>query len=141
MDWEECCSKKIAKEVSPDENLMSALTKSSKNKLESESKLPMSNVTSSSKLTLAYDSLRELLEALALKKGYKVYNHECYAAFLKEVIGESDKGNEFDELRKARNAVNYYGKELTAEEAVEVIETIKKLRTEILKLLEQQKPG
>lgn len=141
MDWEECCSKKIAKEVSPDENLMSALTKSSKNKLESESKLPMSNVTASSKLSLAYDSLRELLEALALKKGYKVYNHECYTAFLKEIVGESDRGSEFDELRKARNAVNYYGKELTAEEAREVIETIKKLRTAVLELLEQQKPG
>lgn len=141
MDWEECCSKKIAKEVSPDENLMNALTKSSKNKLESESKLPMSNVTASSKLSLAYDSLRELLEALALKKGYKVYNHECYAAFLKEAIGESDRGYEFDELRKARNAVNYYGKELTAEEAREVIETIKKLRTAVLELLEQQNQG
>lgn len=138
MDWEECCSKKMAKEVSPDENLISALTKSSKNKLESESKLPMSKVTASSKLSLAYDSLRELLEALALKKGYKVYNHECYMAFLKEVIGESDRGNEFDELRKARNAVNYYGEELTPEEAREVIGVMRKLRTAVLDLLEQQ---
>lgn len=141
MDWEECCDKRIAKEVKLDEEVISALKKSSSNKLESESKLPMSNVTASSKLSLAYDSLRELLEALALKKGYKVYNHECYAAFLKEVIGESERGNEFDELRKARNAVNYYGKELAAEEAGEVIETTKKLRAAVLELLERQKQG
>ena len=128
MDWKECCNKRTAKQVSPDNDMIQALMKSSKNKLESESKLEMGSVTASSKLSLAYDSLRELLEALALKKGYKVYNHECYAAFIKEVLGESEKGEEFDELRKERNSVNYYGKEISEEEANATIERIKKLR-------------
>ena len=128
MDWKECCNKRTAKQVSPDGEMIQALLKSSKNKLESESKLEMGSVTASSKLSLAYDSLRELLEALALKKGYKVYNHECYAAFIKEVLGESEKGEEFDELRKERNSVNYYGKEIFEEEANATIERMKKLR-------------
>ena len=128
MDWKECCNKRTAKQVSPDNDMIQALMKSSKNKLESESKLEMGSVTASSKLSLAYDSLRELLEALALKKGYKVYNHECYTAFIKEVLGESEKGEEFDELRKERNSVNYYGKEIFEEEANATIERIKKLR-------------
>src|SRR3989344_8719035 len=98
---------------------------SSKNNLLSESKLPLSEITAASKLSLAYDSLRELLEALALQKGYKVYNHECYTAFLKEIIGASDKGDEFDDLRKIRNAVNYYGKGISVEEAVYTIARIK----------------
>ena len=128
MDWKECCNKRTAKQVSQDGEMIQALLKSSKNKLESESKLEMGSVTASSKLSLAYDSLRELLEALALKKGYKVYNHECYAAFIKEVLGESEKGEEFDELRKERNSVNYYGKEIFEEEANATIERMKKLR-------------
>ena len=127
MDWKECCSRRIAKSVKPDIEMITSLIKSSRNKLESESKLIMSEVTASSKLSLAYDSLRELLEALALKNGYKVYNHECYAAFLKEVIKESYKADEFDDIRKIRNAINYYGKGISPEEANGIIARIKKL--------------
>jgi len=79
--------------------LIKNLKKSSDNKLKSSDALSLNEVTSSSKFTLAYDSLRELLEALALKNGYKVYNHECYAAFLKEIIKESYKADEFDDIK------------------------------------------
>jgi len=136
MDWEECCNKRIVKSVKLDADMMDSLTKSSKNKLESESKLMMSDVTASSKLSLAYDSLRELLEVLALKNGYKIYNHECYSAFLKEIIGESSKGDEFDDIRKIRNAVNYYGKHISTEEANEIILRIKNFRIFISNLTE-----
>ena len=135
MDWEECCNKRIVKSVKPDADMMNSLAKSSKNKLESESKLMMSDVTASSKLSLAYDSVRELLEVLALKNGCKIYNHECYSAFLKEIIGESSKGDEFDDIRKTRNAVNYYGKHISTEEANEVITRIKNLRIFISNLI------
>jgi len=102
MDWEDCCSRRIAKNVKPDVEVIISLTKSSRNKLESESKFNMNEVTASSKLSLAYDSLRELLEALALKNGYKVYNHECYTAFLKEIIKENYKADEFDDIIEIR---------------------------------------
>lgn len=137
MDWEECCNKRIAKNVKPDVDMIISLTKSSKNKLESESKLIMNDVTAVSKLSLAYDSLRELLESLALKNGYKVYNHECYTAFLKEIIKESYKADEFDDVRNVRNAVNYYGKEISPEEAAEIITKIKKLGIFVSGLLEK----
>ena len=137
MDWEDCCSRRIAKNVKPDVDMIASLTKSSRNKLESESKLIMNEVTASSKLSLAYDSLRELLEALALKNGYKVYNHECYTAFLKEIIKENYKADEFDDIRKIRNAVNYYGKEMSVEEVNEIIAKIKKLRMDMSSLLEK----
>jgi uncharacterized protein (UPF0332 family) len=135
MDWEECCDRRIAKDVKPDIDMIASLIKSSRNKLESGGKLTMNDVTASSKLSLAYDSLRELLEALALKNGYKVYNHECYSAFLKEVMNESFQADEFDEVRKIRNAVNYYGKEISPNEANEIIARIKKLRIFISNLL------
>lgn len=135
MDWQECCNKRIVKNVKLDSDMIKSLTKSSKNKLESENKLAMSDITANSKISLAYDSLRELLEALALKNGYKVYNHECYSAFLKEIIEESNKGSEFDEIRKVRNAINYYGKDISVEEAEKVAKRIRNLRIFVLNLL------
>ena len=135
MDWKECFDKRIAKNVSLDLDMIKSLIKNSENKLKSEEKLVISSITAGSKLSLVYDSLRELLEALALKKGYKIYNHECYTAFLKEVLRESDKGDEFDEIRMIRNDINYYGKEISIEEAESIIKRIKNFRNFILKLL------
>jgi uncharacterized protein (UPF0332 family) len=131
MDWEECCGKRIVKDVKPDIELVASLKKSSGNKMESARQLLLSEVTAASKLSLAYDSLRELLEALALVNGYKVYNHECYGAFLAEVLHESSKGDSFDEIRKIRNTVNYYGAELSVEEAENIIMKIKALRKSV----------
>lgn len=138
MDWEECCRKRITKTANPDIDMINSMVKTSKNKLESERILVMNDVTAASKLSLAYDSLRELLEALALKHGYKVYNHECYTAFLKEIIRESLKGDEFDDIRIARNAVNYYGKEISAQDAAGLIKRIYALRGFVSNLLENR---
>ena len=135
-DWKSCLDTLTAKKVKLDENTIKSLIKTSKNKFDSENQLEMSDVTAASKLSLAYDSLRELLEALAIKKGYKIYNHECYTAFLKEILNESDRGDEFDDIRKIRNAVNYYGKDITTEEAAKAIERIKKLRSFINNMLQ-----
>lgn len=135
VDWKECCSKKLVKSISPDFNMINSLKKTSENKLKSSEELQISEITASSKFTLAYDSLREILEALALKTGYKIYNHECYTAFLKEIIHESINGDEFDEIRKVRNSVNYYGKDIGIEDAQKLINKIKKLRSFILVLL------
>ena len=125
MDWKECCDKKIAKNVKIDKNLINSLKKMGENKLKSSEELVMNETNAGSKVSLAYDSLRELLEALSLKKGYKIYNHECYTAFLKEIIGESEKGEEFDKIRIERNAINYYAKEISLEEAKVLIDKIK----------------
>ncbi len=71
-------------------------------------------------MTLLYDALRELLEAVALENGYKIYNHECYTAFLKEIINESYLGDEFDKFRVLRNGINYYGRKINQEEGIEI---------------------
>ena len=135
MDFNECLKKKIAKEVKEDKELISSLIKTSQNKLDSEEKLELNYITSGSKISLLYDSLRELLEAIAVKNGYKIYNHECYTYFLKEILNESIKGDEFDELRKIRNGINYYAKDISTSEAKDVLKRIKKLREEIKALL------
>jgi hypothetical protein len=136
MDFQDCNKKKIVKEIDPDFNLIESLKKTSKNKKESELKLELNDITSNSKISLSYDSLRELLEALSLKNGYKIYNHECYTAFLKEILNKSEKAEEFDELRIIRNNINYYGKETTVDDAKQVLKRLRELREKILKLLE-----
>jgi hypothetical protein len=138
MDWNECIRKKIAKEIKKDEALISSLLKTSENKIISSDKLELSEQTAESKISLAYDSLREILEVLSIKKGFKIYNHECYTSFLKEILNENEKAEEFDELRKIRNSINYYGKSIHIEEAEEVINRIKKLRDKILLIVKKE---
>jgi len=135
MDFDECLKRRIAKEIKEDQELITSLLKTSQNKFDSATKLKLSEITSNSKISLLYDSLRELLEALAIKNGYKIYNHECYTYFLKEILNESQKGDEFDELRKIRNNINYYGKDISIEEAKEVLNRITRLREGISKLI------
>lgn len=137
MDWRECCEKMIVKKVSLDEGLISSLLMSSANKAESENRLEMSDITAASKLSLAYDSLRELLEALALRHRYKIYNHECYSAFLKEMLKEHVIGEEFNDIRRIRNAVNYYGKSVSPEETQQLIERMQSLRNRIATLVKR----
>ena len=141
MDWKECCQKRIVKDVTRDTQMILSLAKTSSNKAISESQLPLNETTASSKLSLAYDSLRELLEALALHKGYKIYNHECYTSFLKEMMMQSNKGDDFDEIRKVRNSVNYYGKDISVEETDKFIAQIKELRAFVIGLLGKDYPN
>src|SRR3989339_280168 len=104
MDLIDCKKKQLVKEITPDNNLINSLVKSSDNKLVVQGLLELNDITAASKICLLYDALRELLEALAIKKGYKIYNHECFTYFLKEVMSESSLADSYDELRKLRNA-------------------------------------
>jgi hypothetical protein len=133
MDWEECNSKKLIKPAKIDESLIKSLIKSSSNKLESNNRLRLGGITASSKLGLVYDSLREILEALAIKNGFKIYNHECFCSFLKEICKEENFSAEFDEFRKLRNQINYYAKEISLDETKILIEEMTELRNAILR--------
>lgn len=135
MDWKECTEKRIAKKISTDTDLIRSLIKNSSNKLKSSEQLNINKITISSKISLAHDSLRELLEALSVKKGFKIYNHECYTAFLKEILNEPEKAENFDEIRKIRNKINYYGKEINFEDAEKIIKKIKNLRKLVLEMI------
>ncbi len=136
MDWTACRKNRLVKEVKKDKNLMDSLKKSAEKKMKSQEMLQMSEDTAASKVSLMYDSLRELLEALAIKKGFKIYNHECYCAFLKEIMKESVMGDEFDKIRKIRNDINYYGKDISSEEAITIIKQIKELKHKIEEIMQ-----
>lgn len=136
MDWEECCNKKIAKSVIKDKALITSLIASSKRKQDSNKLLILNETTATTKISIAYDSIRELLEAITLEKGYKIYNHECYTAFLYHVCNERATARIFDGFRHLRNQINYYGKTIPKEEAIIILKEMEKLA----KLLHQKKP-
>lgn len=135
MDWKSCVDQKIAKMVHPDSVMVKTLIDSSNNKLKSEELLESNKITAGSKLSLAYDALREALEALAITSGYKIYNHECYTCFLKEFLDLQEAGDKFDNFRKIRNKVNYYGAELSVAEADKIIKDIKILMADVIKYI------
>jgi len=63
-------------------------------------------------LSVSYESLRQILEAMALREGYKVYSHEAYTPYLEE-RGQEGIAAKFDRLRKLRNGIHYYGKNVS----------------------------
>ncbi|MGE0792959.1 MAG: hypothetical protein AB7V77_02120 [Candidatus Woesearchaeota archaeon] len=112
------------KDAKQDNNLINSLKEVSEKKIRSAKILPSDlHVV---KISLLYDALREILEAISLKNGYKVYNHECYTSFIKEILGFSSEADEFDKLRKTRNAINYYGKDISEEESKDIISKLEK---------------
>jgi len=133
MDWKECKDKKFVKEVRVDDNLVESLAKSSNKKFVSSERLELDETTSSTKISIIYESLRELLEAVAIMKGFKIYNHECFCSFLSEICNEKGLSKEFDKFRRIRNQVNYYGKDVPPKDARVLIDEIIRLRNKIIK--------
>ena len=135
MDFTQCKRGGFIKQIGIDSNLVESLKISSGKKLYSQRLLVLNDETATSKITLAYDALRELLEALAIIKGYKIYNHECYTPFLKEILNESRIGDTFDKFRKIRNDINYYGKDFSASDAELILKGIISLVEEVNRLI------
>lgn len=134
-DWKTCLNQREAKQVQPDEEMAKSLQKTSANKAFSSKELELKQETAASKISLSYDAVRELLEAITLLKGYKIYNHVCYTAFLKEILRANEHTEEFDFLRKIRNDINYYGKEVTLKEAEEILARLEALRKNFLLMI------
>jgi len=119
MDWKECIRARIVKSVKEDKNLIISTREIAGIKIRSAEALPEEFYIG--KIVLLYDALREILESISLERGYKLYNHECYSAFLKEILGFSYEADLFDRLRRVRNGINYYGKKVDKEEAKQII--------------------
>jgi len=139
MNWRECNIEGLVKKARIDLEMVKSLLESSKNSLESSNLLILKKETIESKFNLGYDSVRCLLEALALKKGYKIYNPECYVGFLKEICKNEKSSLDFDRFRFLRNQIQYYAKKISIEEFHLLFNDLKKFRKEILNLLKNAK--
>jgi len=88
-------------------------------------------VNISAYVSLAYDSLREVLEALCILNGYKILSHICIGELLKDKIEEFNYV-EFDRVRWIRNSINYYGEKVEFEQGKEIIKKIFTIKKNIL---------
>ena len=75
--------------------------------------LELNETTSSTIMAMSYEALREIIEAIAAKEGFRVYSHEAFTYFLKEK-GEEGASRNFDRFRRIRNSINYYGNQVQA---------------------------
>lgn len=124
MDFKDFIKEGIIRRASKDESLAKSLFKNSIDDLKFLDKLQINQDSSRRLMTNYYDILRSILEAISSMKGYKIYSHEAFTSFLKE-LKEEVLSIKFDRFRKIRNSINYYGKNISVGEAKDNIENIK----------------
>ena len=103
-----------------------SLLNMSENMLKTIERIEITDITASTVLSISYEALREVIEALCLMEGYKVYSHEAFTAYLIALKEESIAAS-FDRFRKLRNGINYYGKTVslpTSEQARKEIQQL-----------------
>jgi len=70
-----------------------------------------------------YETLREIAQSFLAEKGFKPYSHEATIAYLaQEKYLQNFEIEKFDELRKKRHDIMYYGKSLKKEEAEQALD-------------------
>ena len=133
MDFEYFIENKKVVKASKDVSKAKALVRISLQNLESVSEIQLNDKTASIILVMGYESLRQVLEAMTLLKGYKVFSHEAYTYYLR-YLNEIIASEKFDRLRKLRDRINYYGKPVNQEVAENAIKEI----TVLIKRLRQK---
>ena len=113
-----------------------ALIKMSENNWKVAGTIELTDTTASPVFSMMYESFREIIEAICLLEGYKVYSHEAFTAYL-EKINEEKIAVTFDRCRKLRNRINYYGRpvsiKVTIEAKKEIFQLCKILHEKYLK--------
>jgi hypothetical protein len=130
MDLDECFRKGLIKKTKIDEELVKSLIEMSNIKEITVKTATINEINVSAYVSLAYDSLREILEALCILKGYKVLSHICIGELLKDILEDFDY-EEFDRLRWIRNSINYYGEKVEFEQGKKVIQKIFAIKKKI----------
>lgn len=132
MKFEDFIKQGQVRKASPDRPLINSLLETSENDLLFLGKVKIDEISARKVISNYYDVLRSILEALASKKGYKIYSHEAFTYFLKE-LKELRIADKYDRFRKIRNDINYYGKPISLSEAKEyvpeILGLIKELRS------------
>lgn len=135
MKFEDFIEQGKVRKGSPETSKVKSLLEISNNHLLFLKNQQIDEISAGSILVTYYEALREVIEAICLKDGLKVYSHEAFTYFLKEK-GEDSTAIKFDNLRKLRNSVNYYGEKVNASEVKaakeEIIEMIKELKSRYL---------
>ena len=132
MDLEDCYRKKLIKRTRIDPELIESLIEMSKIKEGAVDNADIDEINISAYVSMAYDSLREALEAICIYHGYKVLSHLCIAELLRTLVEDFDY-SEFDRVRYIRNSINYYGIKVEFEQGKEIIKKIFAMKKHLTK--------
>src|SRR3989344_854662 len=127
MKFEDYNKEGQVRRTTKDLSLVKSLVDSAKKDLRFLSELEINDDSSRKIMVNYYDVLRSILEAIASIDGYKIYLHDAFTYYLKEIKEEEVLAIKFDRFRKIRNSINYYGKSISIDEAKENIEEIKNI--------------
>ena len=122
MDIEECKRKGFIKKTAVNTSLVKSLLEVAGIK-ENAVKSDANEANISAYVPMAYDSLREVLEAFCVLHGYKVMSHVCLGELVKTLLKDFDYFS-FDRFRYASNSINYYGEKIGFKEGNEMIKKI-----------------
>lgn len=135
MDLDDCKRKGFIRRTKVNQELARSLIEMSNVKEKVVKNTELNKESVSAFLPMAYDSLREILEAICIMHGYKVTSHVCVEKYL-ELVYPKISFVDFDRFRYIRNSINYYGEMVEFEQGKEVIKKIFVLKKEFLDLLE-----
>jgi len=130
MDLKECYSKGFIKKTKANSELIKSLIEMSNLKEDVVKKAKVDNINISVYFSIAYDSLREILEAICISKGYKVTSHLCIGELLREILTDFNF-IDFDRMRYTRNGINYYGTKIDFEQGKELIKKMFDMKKEL----------
>lgn len=132
MKFKEYIKKGEVRIATPDKSLARSLLKTAENDLGFLKSLKIDKKSSRKIMSNYYDVLRSILEAISSIKGYKIYSHKAFTYFLKE-IKEDLMSKKFERLRKIRNSINYYGKNISIKETQKNVQEINKIINNLIK--------
>ena len=132
MDLGECYRKGFIKKTMTDLNLIRSLIEMSNIKEMTVKEAAINETNIFVYISVAYDSLREILEAVCIINGYKVTSHQCVGELLKS-LNKDFNLIEFDRFRYIRNGINYYGAKIDYAQGKEIIKKIFAFKKEVFK--------
>jgi len=132
MEFEDFINEKKVIEGQVDSQKAKSLIKMSQENLNALESIELNEQTASIILSQSYESLRQVLEAITIMDGYKVYSHEAYTAYLNK-IEEFSISRKFNRLRKLRNGINYYAKPVSKNTAHDAFYEITELTKVLIK--------
>lgn len=133
MEFEDFIKRGVVRRGEKDNALAKSIIKTSHHDLKYLNTLGINELSARTLMCNYYDVLRAFIESISALDGFKVYSHEAYTYYLKEVKNEEQLSLKFDRFRKIRNKLTYYGKSISAEEAAPNIEEIKSVIKQLKK--------
>lgn len=133
--WKDCLESESAISISPDISRVKSLKETAEERIKLIKDITKEN--SNFVFEDYYISILELLQALVIKKGYKIINHLCLGYYLRDFLKREDLYQIFDDLGYKRNSLTYYGKKMDFEVSLEAIEKSKRLIKELNNLLDK----